>query len=206
MLIDHAGRIAVSQTSAVHGAPAADRAPRELERHANGCTAARSLADARPHSYWLDDPGRPEACPALVGDDPCDLLVVGGGYSGLWTALIAKERDPGRDVVLVEGRGSAGPPPGATAASAPPPSPTAWLTASSASRRMGTLVRLGGRTSTRSRRRSRVRDRLRLRAHRQLNVATAEWQANDLREYAAVAGEYGERVEFLERRRGHAPR
>ncbi|NGO49377.1 NAD(P)/FAD-dependent oxidoreductase [Streptomyces ureilyticus] len=35
---------------------------------------------------------------------PCDLLVVGGGYSGLWTALLAKERDPRRDVVLVEGR------------------------------------------------------------------------------------------------------
>ncbi len=29
---------------------------------------------------------------------------MGGGYSGLWTALIAKERDPSRDVVLVEGR------------------------------------------------------------------------------------------------------
>src|SRR6185312_15837730 len=33
-----------------------------------------------------------------------DLLVVGGGYSGLWTALRAKERDPRRDVVLIEGR------------------------------------------------------------------------------------------------------
>ena len=28
--------------------------------------------------------------------------MVGGGYSGLWTALLAKERDPGRDVVLLE--------------------------------------------------------------------------------------------------------
>ncbi|MEU6991382.1 FAD-dependent oxidoreductase [Streptomyces sp. NPDC046465] len=63
-----------------------------------------SLADARPLSYWLDDPGRPAPEPALTGDDRCDLLVVGGGYSGLWTALIAKERDPHRDVVLVEGR------------------------------------------------------------------------------------------------------
>ncbi|MCQ4210713.1 NAD(P)/FAD-dependent oxidoreductase [Streptomyces longispororuber] len=63
-----------------------------------------SLSDARPVSYWLDDPGRPEARPALTGDEHCDLLVVGGGYSGLWTALIAKERDPARDVVLVEGR------------------------------------------------------------------------------------------------------
>ncbi|MFC5953646.1 NAD(P)/FAD-dependent oxidoreductase [Streptomyces pratens] len=63
-----------------------------------------SLADARPAAYWLDDPGRPGPRPALAGAETCDLLVVGGGYSGLWTALIAKERDPARDVVLVEGR------------------------------------------------------------------------------------------------------
>ncbi|MFI8860126.1 NAD(P)/FAD-dependent oxidoreductase [Streptomyces prasinus] len=63
-----------------------------------------SLADARPTAYWLDDPARPEPRPALTGAETCDLLVVGGGYSGLWTALIAKERDPDRDVVLVEGR------------------------------------------------------------------------------------------------------
>ncbi|AXI79646.1 NAD(P)/FAD-dependent oxidoreductase [Peterkaempfera bronchialis] len=64
---------------------------------------ARSLADARPTPFWLEDPGRPQPLPALVGDIHCDLLVVGGGYSGLWTALIAKERDPSLDVVLVEG-------------------------------------------------------------------------------------------------------
>ncbi|MEV7024061.1 FAD-dependent oxidoreductase [Kitasatospora sp. NPDC093558] len=64
---------------------------------------ARALGDARPTPFWLEDPGRPAAQPALVGDTVCDLLVVGGGYSGLWTALIAKERDPSLDVVLVEG-------------------------------------------------------------------------------------------------------
>ncbi|GAA1005609.1 FAD-dependent oxidoreductase [Streptomyces sp. F-3] len=62
-----------------------------------------ALADAQPVPYWLDDPGRPRPEPALTGAESCDLLVVGGGYSGLWTALIAKERDPATDVVLVEG-------------------------------------------------------------------------------------------------------
>lgn len=65
---------------------------------------AAALADVQPLSYWLDAPDRPAAEPALAGDERCDLLVVGGGYSGLWSALIAKERDPARDVVLIEGR------------------------------------------------------------------------------------------------------
>ena len=34
--------------------------------------------------------------------ESCDLCVVGGGYTGLWTAIIAKERDPARDVVLID--------------------------------------------------------------------------------------------------------
>ncbi|MEV7416709.1 FAD-binding oxidoreductase [Streptomyces sp. NPDC089919] len=67
-------------------------------------TVAQSLSEARPVSYWLDDPGKPAPQPALTGDEHCDLLVIGGGYSGLWTALLAKERDPGRDVVLIESR------------------------------------------------------------------------------------------------------
>ncbi|MFJ1916007.1 NAD(P)/FAD-dependent oxidoreductase [Streptomyces sp. NPDC088147] len=73
-------------------------------RTATAALSAASLSDARPVPYWLDDPGRPGALPALTGDEHCDLLVIGGGYSGLWTALLAKERDPERDVVLIEGR------------------------------------------------------------------------------------------------------
>ncbi|WP_105974960.1 NAD(P)/FAD-dependent oxidoreductase [Streptomyces geranii] len=72
--------------------------------HGNVNRWTKSLSDAQPVAYWLDDPGKPHPEPALTGGESCDLLVVGGGYSGLWTALIAKERDPGRDVVLVEGR------------------------------------------------------------------------------------------------------
>ena len=42
--------------------------------------------------------------PSLAGSEQADLAVIGGGFSGLWTALLAKERDPRRNVVLVEGR------------------------------------------------------------------------------------------------------
>lgn len=76
-------------------------APSAMSRSSNW---TKSLSEARPVPYWLDDPGKPHPEPALTGAETCDLLVVGGGYSGLWTALIAKERDPQRDVVLVEGR------------------------------------------------------------------------------------------------------
>ncbi|MBA2641186.1 MAG: FAD-dependent oxidoreductase [Nocardioidaceae bacterium] len=52
--------------------------------------------------YWLDDLARPEPVPPLGADTSADLLVVGGGYTGLWTALRAKERAPARDVVVLE--------------------------------------------------------------------------------------------------------
>ncbi len=78
----------------------------------------KALADAERKPYWLDSPARPEPRPRLVGNTSADLVVVGGGFSGLWTALMAKERDPSQDVILLEGRGSAGRRPAATAASA----------------------------------------------------------------------------------------
>lgn len=63
----------------------------------------RHLSDLQPDLWWLDsDPLEPAARSSLIGDVGADLCVVGAGYTGLWTALLAKERDPGRDVVVVE--------------------------------------------------------------------------------------------------------
>jgi glycine/D-amino acid oxidase-like deaminating enzyme len=61
------------------------------------------LADVSTRPYWLDDCSRPAPRRALTADTTADLLVVGGGYTGLWAALLAKEAEPDRDVVLVEG-------------------------------------------------------------------------------------------------------
>jgi glycine/D-amino acid oxidase-like deaminating enzyme len=60
----------------------------------------RSLSASTFGSMWLDI-ARPDY-PPLTAPLACDLVVVGGGYTGLWTALHAAERNPGRRIVLIE--------------------------------------------------------------------------------------------------------
>jgi glycine/D-amino acid oxidase-like deaminating enzyme len=60
--------------------------------------------DARRNSHWLKEaiaPGE-EDCPSLVGDMSVDVCIVGGGFTGLWTAINLKEQDPSLDVVVIE--------------------------------------------------------------------------------------------------------
>ena len=56
-------------------------------------------------SLWLEEAlavhdGGPAA--ALEGEQTADVCIVGGGYTGLWTALRIKELEPGCDVAIVE--------------------------------------------------------------------------------------------------------
>ena len=66
----------------------------------------RSLAGTRHAVFWIEDlpaaAKRPR--PRLEGTRTADLAIVGGGYTGLWAAVLAKRADPGRRVVLLEGR------------------------------------------------------------------------------------------------------
>jgi glycine/D-amino acid oxidase-like deaminating enzyme len=52
--------------------------------------------------YWIEEAGEVEPRPALSGDREADVLVVGGGYTGMWTAWYAKRLEPGARVVLLE--------------------------------------------------------------------------------------------------------
>ncbi|MGF9754002.1 FAD-binding oxidoreductase [Microvirga sp. 0TCS3.31] len=73
------------------------------ERHApDPRLVAESLADSVPAVFWLDDVGAAPAYDPLTAPTRADLTVVGGGYLGLWAAVHAKRRDPGRRVVLLE--------------------------------------------------------------------------------------------------------
>ncbi len=67
-----------------------------------------SLPSGEPRlpSWWLEDAlareGDPEPAPALSGDATADVAVVGGGYTGLWTALALRERQPDLRIALLE--------------------------------------------------------------------------------------------------------
>jgi glycine/D-amino acid oxidase-like deaminating enzyme len=62
--------------------------------------------EPRLPSWWLEQAlaaeGNPQPAPALAGDATADLAIVGGGYTGLWTALALRERAPALRITLLE--------------------------------------------------------------------------------------------------------
>ncbi len=61
-----------------------------------------ALKDSVHRPVWHDQDIRPETLAKLSSDLGCELLIVGGGFTGLWAALQAKERKPDADIVLIE--------------------------------------------------------------------------------------------------------
>jgi glycine/D-amino acid oxidase-like deaminating enzyme len=60
--------------------------------------------------YWLEEAPAAEELPALEGERQADVLVVGGGYTGMWAAWHVKQLEPEAEVVLLEaGRCGHGP-------------------------------------------------------------------------------------------------
>ena len=64
-----------------------------------------SLPRQADRSWWLEealaaDPGEP--CPPLAGDLTADVVILGGGYVGMWTAWQLLQRRPGIDIAILE--------------------------------------------------------------------------------------------------------
>ena len=55
-----------------------------------------------PHGHWLEEAGAVEPAPALEHETDADVLVVGGGYTGLWAAWHVRALEPEARVVLLE--------------------------------------------------------------------------------------------------------
>jgi glycine/D-amino acid oxidase-like deaminating enzyme len=172
-----------------------------MTSRATGQAAGRALAGARPVPFWLDRPDAPAPLPALSGHgERADLAVVGGGYTGLWTALLAKEADPGRDVVLVEARRAAWAGTGRNGGFC-----SASLTHGLANglerfpAELPALLRLGRENLDQIEKAvSRYGIDCDFARTGELAVATAPWQASALRDSAAAARELGADVTLLD--------
>ena len=159
-----------------------------------------SLADVWEGPYWMDDDDEPEDASRVIGSLKADLLIIGGGFTGLWAAIEAKTHDPSLDVVLVEAtaiaQGASGRNGGFVAAS---------LThgfANGLSRwpdEMAAIVRLGQQNLNDMERfvtdHNISCDWMRV---GELDVATEEYQIDQLQSFAELAAPYGEELVWLD--------
>lgn len=71
-----------------------------------------SISEPLKKSYWEDRYGEVNFLPSLSGSKKADVVIIGGGFVGLWTALTIKEYEPDCEVVVLErdgcGRGASG--------------------------------------------------------------------------------------------------
>ncbi|HEY3293196.1 MAG TPA: FAD-dependent oxidoreductase [Candidatus Nanopelagicaceae bacterium] len=160
----------------------------------------RHLADLQPMLYWLDeDPLEPESHSALIENITADLCIVGAGYTGLWTALLAKERDPQREVVIIEqretGSGASGRNGGFCNSSLTHGFSNGYQRFR---KEMGTIERLG-RENLDAIEETVKRYNIECDWERtgELRVAVKQWQLEGMQEEADLRNKYGDNVEFL---------
>src|SRR3954452_15620896 len=61
-----------------------------------------SFESAARAVYWTSQARPGPIQTPLAGDCSADLVIIGGGFTGLWAAIEAKRRSPDRDMVLLE--------------------------------------------------------------------------------------------------------
>lgn len=160
----------------------------------------KAIADVKLSPFWLDNPAKPEPTQPLTTNIQTDLAVIGGGFTGLWTALQAKQADPHRDVVLLEAGeiaiGASGRNGGFCAAS---------LTHSFQNgknrweKELTKLIQLGDRNLDGIEATIKEFDiECDFIRSGEINVATEEYQIEELREEAEETAPYGLRAKFLD--------
>ncbi|MES3708687.1 FAD-dependent oxidoreductase [Pseudomonas putida] len=162
--------------------------------------ALLSLKNAIPHSYWLDAEETTADFSRQVGEIRCNLAVVGGGFTGLWTALLARQRYPDRRIVLLEGKHCGNAASGRNGGFC---APSISHGVSNALKRWPkeaeTLIRLG-RNNLDELHQDLQRFGINAEFERQgkLNVATTSWQVDGLRSLQAKYQRFGIECRFFE--------
>lgn len=159
-----------------------------------------SFETASRMPFWRETVLEEESCPALSSDQRCDLAIVGGGFSGLWTALKARERFPDARIILLEagtlGNAASGRNGGFCA-------PSISHGVSNALARWpneaGELVRLGRQNSEELQEDlSRYGIEAEFERSGKLNVAAQPWEVEGLRTTKEAFSHFGIETEFLE--------
>lgn len=65
-------------------------------------STSKYFSDTKLFPFWLDRTDAPAVERELIGRSEADLVIVGGGFTGLWAAVQAKELNPSMDVVVLE--------------------------------------------------------------------------------------------------------
>ena len=52
--------------------------------------------------WWIEEAGAPAPCAALSGSIDADVVIVGAGYLGMWTAWNLLARDNDLNIVMLE--------------------------------------------------------------------------------------------------------
>jgi glycine/D-amino acid oxidase-like deaminating enzyme len=160
----------------------------------------RHLADLQPMLYWLDaDPLEPESHSALIGDVVTDLCIVGAGYSGLWTALLAKERNPQRGVIIVEQRETGAGASGRNGGFCNSSLTHGFINGYRRFRHEMEIIERLGRENLDAIEETIKRYDIDCNWERtgELRVAVAPWQLEGMKEEAELRNQYGDNVEFL---------
>lgn len=158
------------------------------------------VRDARPAVYWSDRTFAPEVGETLSGNHRADLVIVGGGFTGMWAALQAIEEQPGRSIHLVEaekvGHGASSRNGGFCEASLTHGllnGLSHWPNEIAALNRMGS-ENLAGLLADIERHGIDAA----VEVTGTMNVATQPWQVEDITEYAETLREHGEEAELLD--------